>query len=173
MNKTFWPIFWQNLIFNRVSSESTNTKQGVNSLGKSTISNKVIESQFDCFCKKVLKNKARDCFIHEKRHREHEIPFSSLTMQELESLYTEDVYSLDTHTFQVLGFEIQVRDWLLGEAISMLTEQRQIITLLAYSLGFSDKQIGEIANLVRSTVQYQRKSSLKQIKKYLEEHSRE
>lgn len=66
-----------------------------------------------------------------------------------------------------------MHDWLLGEAISMLTEQRQIITLLAYFLGFSDKQIGELIHLVRSTVQYQRKSSLEQIKKYLEEHSRE
>ena len=91
----------------------------------------------------------------------------------MDGLYAEDKYCLDTHIFQVLGSEVYVHDWLLGEAIDALPEQRQMITLLSYFLGFSDKQIGALTHLVRSTVQYQRKSSLEQIKKYLEEHSHE
>lgn len=99
MKKTFQPEVWQNPFLNRDSSESNNTSQGVYSLGKSNFSERIIESQFDSFCKKVLKNKARDCFTQEKRCQKHEIPFSSLTAQELDSLYAEDKYLLDTHTF--------------------------------------------------------------------------
>ena len=54
---------------------------------------------FDSFCKKVLKNEARDYYDELKRQREHEVFFSELSAQEMEMLFVLDDYS--TNYFKV------------------------------------------------------------------------
>lgn len=129
---------------------------------------KTIRHQFDSFCKKVLREKYRDCMREAQRRLQYEISFSDLSPQELDQLYVMDEYSTDSHHFSVMGYDVAVKDDLLSTALAALPETKRDIILLSYFLDMSDKEIGETLNMVRRTVQYYRTSSLKQLKELLE-----
>jgi len=124
---------------------------------------------FDCFCKKVLKNEARNHYDEMKRLRDKEVSFSELTETELEQLSTTDKYFSTEQTFNVLGHDVIVNDESIAEALRSLPERKRDIILLSYFLELSDGEIGKKLNLIRSTVQYQRTSTLRELKKIMEE----
>lgn len=126
------------------------------------------EHTFDSFCKKILKNEARDYYKHLKYRQAHEISLSVLSEEAMEQLAIWDKYVEDTYYFEVMGFEIAVTDELLAEALKSLSQNRLEIVLLSYFLGMSDPEIAEHMNLVRRTVAYRRTSSLQALKKYME-----
>jgi RNA polymerase sigma factor (sigma-70 family) len=123
---------------------------------------------FDSFCKKVLKFEARDHYDQIKRRRGKEVSFSELTEQELEQLSTVDKYFETEQIFSVLGHDVIVNDKLIAEALRSLPEHKRDIILLSYFLELSDAEIGKKLNLIRTTVQYQRTSTLRQLKKFME-----
>jgi len=123
---------------------------------------------FDSFCKKVLKNEARNVYLAIKRQRDKEVSFSELSARELEQLSVTDKYFATEQIFNVLGNDIIVCDETIAEALRSLPEQRRDIILLSYFLELSDGEIGEKLDLIRSTVQYQRTSTLRELKKLLE-----
>ena len=84
-------------------------------------------------------------------------------------LYAMDEYPSDNYSFCVAGQKVIVRNDLIGKALSALPEQKRDIILLSYFLEMPDGDIGEKLNLVRNTIQYQRTSTLKSMKKYMEE----
>lgn len=91
--------------------------------GKSSFENEeIIQMIFDSFCKKVLKNAAIDCFREIQKHREREQFFSELTKKEWEQIYMEDEYKLERHVFQVLGQEVEVKNFLIAKALRHLPE---------------------------------------------------
>lgn len=122
---------------------------------------------FDSFCKKILKNEARDYYDELKRQRKHEVPFSELSVQEMEMLFILDDYSINYSNFSVLGYDVAVQSELLAEAIAALPKEKRDIVLLSYFLDMTDREIGEMLNLVRSSVQYKRTSSLQELKKFM------
>lgn len=122
---------------------------------------------FDSFCKKVLRNEVRDYYDEMKRLRDKEISFTELSEQELEQLSTTDKYFVTEQTFNVLGDEIIVNDETIAEALRSLPERKRDIILLSYFLELTDGEIGKKLNLIRSTVQYQRTSTLRELKKIL------
>jgi len=124
---------------------------------------------FDSFCKKVLKNEARNYYGEIKRLRDKEVSFSELTERELEQLSTTDEYFKVEQTFNVLGNAVIVNDESIAEALRNLPERNRDIILLSYYLELSDGEIGKKLNMIRSTVQYQRTSTLRELKKILEE----
>ena len=124
---------------------------------------------FDAFCKKVLKYEARNYYGEMKRLRDKEVSFSELSEQELEQLSTTDKYFAFEQTFNVLGNDVIVNDESIAEALKNLPERKRDIILLSYFLELSDGEIGKKLNLIRSTVQYQRTSTLRELKKFLEE----
>ena len=126
---------------------------------------------FDCFCKKVLKYEARNHYGEMKRLHDKEISFSELTEQELAQLSTTDNYFSTEQIFNVLGHDIVVSDESIAEALRNLPERKRDIILLSYFLELSDGEIGKKLNLIRSTVQYQRTSTLRELKKFLEEEN--
>lgn len=130
-----------------------------------------VEHQFDSFCKRVLKNEARDYYDGKKRHLAKEALFSELTQKEIDELTMTDKYPSLISKFIVQGFEVEIEDELLAEALSVLSEQSREIVLMSYFLEMNDGEISDILNMVRRTVQYQRTSSLKTIKKYMEEQA--
>ena len=69
---------------------------------------------------------------------------------------------------QVSGFDVLVKNELLAEALNALPERKRDIILLSYFLDMSDAEIGELLNVVRTTVFRHRKSALAKIKQYLE-----
>jgi RNA polymerase sigma factor (sigma-70 family) len=122
---------------------------------------------FDSFCKKVIKNEARNSYREEQRQRENEVSFSELSAQELEQLAVTDDYPSDYFTFDVAGHTIAVKSETIAEAIAALPEERRDIILLSYCLDMTDGEISQKLNLVRSTVQYRRASSLRELKKLI------
>ena len=118
---------------------------------------------FDYFCKKVIKNEVRDFYNEYKRLRE--TPFSELSAREMEQLYTNDEYFAAEQIFTVLGQEIIVNNERIAEALRNLPERKRDIIILSYFLEMTDREIGEKLNLIRNTVQYQRKSTLQLLKK--------
>lgn len=129
---------------------------------------------FDCFCKKMLRNEMRDYYAYLNKCRKHEISFSELTAKEIEQLSVCDEYFADEqHVFRVLGNEVIVKDDFIAEALKSLSENRRDIILLSYFLDMTDREIGEKLNLIGSTVQYRRKSTLRPLKKFMEEKANE
>lgn len=135
--------------------------------------NETNQKLFDSYCKRILKNEAIDCFREIQKHRQREIFFSELSEKEWKQLYMEDEYDLDTCSFQVLGYDVEVKDALIAEALNLLSDKKREVVLLAYFLDMSDTEIAKLLNLRQSTIHYHRTSSLKSLKEFLEERTNE
>ena len=85
----------------------------------------------------------------------------------------EDEYDLDTCNFRVLGYDVEVKDALIAEALNLLSDKKREVVLLAYFLDMSDTEIAKLLNLRQSTIHYHRTSSLKSLKEFLEERTNE
>lgn len=128
-----------------------------------------IEKQFDHFCKMVLKNEKKDICKHNKYLLMNEKTFSELTFDEFNQMYSVDKYLGFCFKITVSGFQINIEDERLFDAIRELPEKSRDIILLSYWLDMTDKEISNTLNLVRRTVCYLRANALKQIKQYLEQ----
>lgn len=136
---------------------------------KSTFHEEHKKHTFGSYCKKILKNEAINIQRQLKRQRELEISFSDLSEQDMSQLSITDDYMIDHDLFHVLEYDIGIKDELLGEALSNLTDEKRNIILLSYFLDMTDREIAEALQLVRSTIQYKRKTALKELKRRLEE----
>lgn len=97
-----------------------------------------VRHQFDRLCRLSLDGEAANYYRHMEYRRSHEVNFSELPEQELNSISMMDEYNLDSSHFQVLGYDIEVRDALLVEALQTLTERKRDVILLSYFLEMSD-----------------------------------
>ena len=79
-----------------------------------------------------------------------------------------DKYFATEQIFNVLGRDVIVNDELIADALRNLPERKRDIILLSYFLDLSDGEIGKRLNLIRATVQYQRTSTLRELKKLME-----
>lgn len=129
---------------------------------------KTVRHQFDSFCRKVLREEARDYLRELARRAAHEVPFSELSEEQMERLYALDEYPSEVIHFDVQGYDIAIGNEKLADALASLPDDKRDIVLLAYFLDMSDQEIADKLNLVRSTVQYRRASSLKEMKQRLE-----
>ena len=128
----------------------------------------VIGQRFDSFCKKVLKNEARDYYDEIKRLREKEAALLELAETTFEMVASEDRYFYTEEFFDVLGDEIIVRDEKIAFALMQLSERRRNIILLYHFIGHSDEKIAKKLSSKRSAVQYQRTTAEKELKKIME-----
>ena len=80
---------------------------------------------------------------------------------------------METHRFQVLGYDIEVKDALIAEALQTLTEKKRNVVLLSYFMDMSDADIAREMNLVRSTINEHRRRSLELMRKNMEESANE
>ena len=126
---------------------------------------------FDSFCKKVLKNEVRNYYKEMERLREKEVSIGELSEQELGQLAITDKYFSTEQIFNVLGLDVIVNSESIAAALNYLPQRKRDIILLSYFLELSDFEIGQKLNLIRSTVQYQRASTLRELKKIMEEES--
>lgn len=72
-------------------------------------------------------------------------------------------------SFVVGGKEITAK--LLAEALHSLPEEKRETVLLYYFFDMSEREIAKFCNLSRTTVQSRRTSSMKLLKRYLEERA--
>ena len=126
-----------------------------------------IRHTFDAFCKKVLRNEARDYLDELARQRNREISFSDLPVEVMEQLSVCDDYFADDRTFDVLGNTVQIASDELAEAIAALPKQKRDIILLSYFLDMPDGEIAKALNMVRSSVAYRRSATLKLLKELM------
>lgn len=126
--------------------------------------------QFDRLCQLALDGEAADYFRHLEYRANYEVNFSDMTEQELDSIFVMDEYNLDNSHFQVLGYDIEVKDTLLVEALQALTEKKRNVVLLSYFLAMTDVEIARKMNLVHSTIREHRIRSLELLKKLMEEN---
>ena len=124
--------------------------------------------QFDRLCQLALDGEAANYYRHMEYRRNHEVNFSEMTEKELDSIFVMDEYDLDTSHFQVLGYDIEVKDTLLVEALQALTEKKRNVVLLSYFLEMTDAEIAREMKLVHSTIQEHRMRSLELLKKFME-----
>ena len=129
---------------------------------------KTVRHQFDSFCRKVLREEARDYIRERKRLAEREVPLSELSDEQMERLFVLDEYLSEQNYFDVQGYHIIIRDDRLAEALSSLSDEKREIVLLSYFLDMNDREIGEKLNMVRYTVQRRRTSSIAEIRKRME-----
>lgn len=80
---------------------------------------------FDHYCRRVHRNEVYDCFRKIQRYRKKEVSFSDLSEEEIKKMKVEDEYDLDYQKYQVLGFDVIVKDVLLSEALNLLTEKKR------------------------------------------------
>lgn len=128
-----------------------------------------VRYEFDSFCKKVLKYNARNYYAKQKEQGNREVPIAELSEQELSRLAYSDEYAFDETIFDVQGEAVSVKDGDIAEALNALQKEKRDIVLLAYFVGMSDREIAECMDMVRRTVTYRRTSTLRELKKRLEE----
>ena len=126
-----------------------------------------IRHTFDAFCKKVLRNEARDYLDELARQRNREISFSDLPVEVMEQLSVCDDYFADDRTFDVLGNTVQIASDELAEAIAALPKHKRDIILLSYFLDMPDGEIAKALNMVRSSVAYRRSATLKLLRELM------
>ncbi len=120
-----------------------------------------IQHQYDALAKKTLVGEAKSHRRTLAKRAAREVTFSDLSESELAQLFTTDEYESDYFRFQVSGFDVLVKNELLAEALNALPERKRDIILLSYFLDMSDAEIGELLNVVRTTVFRHRKSRLR------------
>ena len=129
----------------------------------------VNERKFDSYCKKILRHEAIDYFRKLKKHQRKEIPFSELPQVVIEQFEARDEYLIEQYTFRIIDEIIVINSELLGESVKKLSGLKRKIVLLSSCLGYSDKKIGEMLRLPRSTIQYQRSVAFSELKRKYEE----
>lgn len=129
-----------------------------------------IRCAFNGFCKLALKREAMNAHRDTKQRQLREVTFSDLSPLEEKQLYVCDEYFADDEaeqSFVVGGKEITAK--LLAEALHSLPEEKRETVLLYYFFDMSEREIAKFCNLSRTTVQSRRTSSMKLLKRYLEE----
>ena len=129
---------------------------------------KTVRHQFDCFCKKVLREESRDYERQLARRREKETIFSDLPDAVLSQIGEIDDYPSDHTYFDVLDYRIAIRNEQLAKALASLPSKKRDVVLLAFFLDMNDSEIAEKFNVVRTTIQRRRISSLADLKSRLE-----
>ena len=97
-----------------------------------------IRHQFDRLCQMALKGEAVNYYKHMDYRRKHEVTFSELSEKELSKLFTMDEYGTEYHHFEVHGYDIEVKNTLIAEALKELTERKRNVILLSYFMEMSD-----------------------------------
>ena len=128
-----------------------------------------VRHQFDSLCKLALKSEVINYEKHMAYRQKYEVMLSELSEKELSRLFIMDEHEMETHRFQVLGYDIEVKDALIAEALQTLTEKKRNVVLLSYFMDMSDVEIAELLNVNRSTVYRHRISGLAMIKEFMKE----
>lgn len=134
---------------------------------------KQVWQTFDLFCKRLLSNTAKELYRKQQRQKAHETPFSELSDGELAALCAEDTYGSVEEVFDVLGDAVVVNDGDIAEALKGLPPEKRDIVLLSYFIGMTDREIAERMDIMRRTVTNRRASSLRELKRIMEENGYE
>lgn len=127
------------------------------------------EHAFDAFCKRCLRNEARDLHRRADALRRREVPYYEIPPGDAVAMSCRDSYFAHEHAIEVeaIGAEVDVEDDGIARAILTLDQPKRDIILLSYFLGRSDSAIGALTGMPRSTVQHHRASALRLLRDVL------
>ena len=126
-----------------------------------------IEYTFNAFCKTVLRNAAINAYRDMKREQKREVSLNYLMSETSFEPFTMDIYfeQYDKPTvFIVQSHKIIIVNERLAIALSRLPEQRRVVLLMYFFLGYTDTKIGNEYGRSRSTANYWKLAALKQLK---------
>lgn len=129
---------------------------------------KTVRHQFDTICRKALREESRNIDKIRGRRLKREICFSELPQYEVDKLFTEDEYFFDSTYFEVMDQTVAIKNDKLAEAIESLAKEKQQIILLSYFFDMTDREIAEVLDSFRSTIQRKKVHSIKELKIKLE-----
>lgn len=135
-----------------------------------------IEYMFAAFCKVVLRNAAITAYRDFGRKQKREVSLDYLMSETPLEPFTADSYfeQYDKPTvFIVQGQEVIVASERLADALFRLPEQRRIVLLMYFFLGYTDEKIGNVYGRSRSTANYWKLAALKQLRKEWEKTEHE
>jgi len=121
---------------------------------------------FDSYCKKILRQENAGMKRSEVRRRAREYSLSELPPELFEKLRYEDVHPM---VFEVCGYRIPVNDDRLAAALAALLREKRDVILLSYFMDMSDREIGELLDMARRTVQHRRTDTLAELRKRMED----
>lgn len=127
-----------------------------------------IEYMFAAFCKVVLRNAAFTAYRDFGRKQKREVSLDYLMSETPFEPFTTDSYfeQYDKPTvFVVQGQEVIVASKRLADALCRLPEQRRVVLLMYFFLGYTDEKIGKVYGRNRSTANYWKLAALKQLRK--------
>lgn len=127
-----------------------------------------IVRQFVLYCRTALKYEKLNYYNERKHRAEWETHIDMLTAKQLGM--TGRIF--DTYHagyFTVMGHEIGIVDGDLAQALSELPDGHRQIVLMYYIVGLNDREIGEILNMIRTTVCARRNSAIKKLHRMMKE----
>ena len=123
-----------------------------------------IESQFDSFCKRVLKHKVRDYKREEARRLSREVALEEWLLGEKRG---EPAW-LDEYVLEPIRLkgepDLEITDVDLHVRLISLSEEEQQLLLLSYFLELTDGEIASVLKRPRRTIAYQRHRTLEKLK---------
>jgi RNA polymerase sigma factor (sigma-70 family) len=122
---------------------------------------------FGCFLKKMLRNTSRDYFRKLDKRSRREVYMGDCTDVNHKHFHVVDKYFFDETVFNVMDYSIPISDELLAETLLNLPLIKRNIMLLSGALEMSDREVGEILGIKRSTVQYHKSNTQKQLREHL------
>ena len=81
--------------------------------------------QFDCLCKKVLREYSRDIERQRKRRNEREVIFSGMSESEIANLYVKDEYPSDVEIAELMNMIRRTVQRRRSSSIEMIREQME------------------------------------------------
>lgn len=115
----------------------------------------------------TVKSKKRQFSRRSKR----EILFCELSDMKNIECQTEDNYSCDYISFEVLNFTLQISNEKLAVALYKLSNKERDVILLHYFQSMSDQEIAELYHVSRSAIYRRRSNGLKKLKALLKERN--
>ncbi len=128
-----------------------------------------LQYAFDAYCKKVLRNYARDIQRKKKRCLQRQIYFSELDTHQIDTkLICHEEYICETD-FIAWGCPIKLNNCQLIHALCKIETTKREIIFLSFFIGLKDFEIADMMRIPKSTVQYRRKRALEEIKHNMED----
>lgn len=131
----------------------------------------IVRIQFNALMITVIKCTVKSRNRQFVRRFKREILFCELSdMKNLEH-GTEDNYSCDYISFEVLNYIIQVSNEKLAVALYKLSDKERDVILLRYFQSMSDQEIADLYHVSRSAIYRRRSNGLKKLKSILKERN--
>lgn len=125
-------------------------------------------NQFDYFCKKVLKYRNYSIFKMEEKERKKGDIYLSENEKIFNQFYVEDDYGILYFWLKIDGLTVAIENELLYRSLLLLPNKKLVILLLSFFEGMTDNEIAKEMLMPQSTVQYNRITALKKIRKLME-----